>query len=58
MTTELHKSRVEELKESKYGGIIKSAQDLIKVIDPKNLEDIRLLFSGLRIDLETFSRTI
>lgn len=37
---------------------INSAYDLIKIIHPQELTNIRLLFSGLKIDLETFSRTI
>lgn len=38
--------------------VVSSAQELIRVIDPQNLEDIRVLLSGTKVDLETFSRTI
>ncbi|CAL6006992.1 Conserved_hypothetical protein [Hexamita inflata] len=38
--------------------MLNSSTDLVKIIDPKDLNDIRALFSGNMIDLETFSRTI
>ena len=37
---------------------METAADLIRIINPQDLNDIRALFSGNKIDLDTFSKTI
>ena len=38
--------------------VIDNAAELIRIINPQNLDNIRMIFSGNRVDLNLFTRTI